>query len=160
MRGFVTRQPSQRGKTKLVEIIERTLALLAVQFRRAQVKPMITLEPGLPEVVCNPVEIHQVLVNLLVNALDAMQVVPPAERAVEILVRRERGATLSVKVTGEGIPPLAAQRLFEPYFTTKPAGLGMGLMICRNIIETHGGTLRHLSTRTGTSFRFTLRTKE
>ena len=162
VRGFVTRQPSQRGKTNLVEIIERTLALLAVQFRRAQVKPMITLEPGLPEVVCNPVEIQQVLVNLLVNALDAMQVVPPAQRAVEILVRRERGATLSVKVsdTGEGIPPLTAQRLFEPYFTTKPAGLGMGLMICRNIIETHGGTLRHLSTRTGTSFRFTLRTKE
>jgi len=133
-----------------------------VQFRRAQVKPMITLEPGLPEVVCNPVEIQQVLVNLLVNALDAMGTVPPPQRALEILVRRERGATLSVKVSnaGQGIPPLTAQRLFEPYFTTKPDGLGMGLMICRNIIETHGGTLRHLPTRTGTSFRFTLRTKE
>ena len=76
--------------------------------------------------------------------------------------KRPGGRVVAVKIadTGPGISEEALRKVFDPYFTTKPAGLGMGLMICRNIIETHGGTLRHLSTRTGTSFRFTLRTKE
>ena len=66
-----------------------------------------------------------------------------------------------VRDTGAGIAPDVAARLFEPYFTTKPTGLGMGLMICRNIIESHGGSLRLLPSRGGgTSFKFTLRTAE
>ena len=162
VRGFVTRQPALMAKTRLIEVIERTLGLLAVQFRSAAVKPTITIEPGLPEVICNPVEIQQVLVNLLVNALDAMRAVPAGQRALELRVRRGRASLLSVTVSdaGEGIPPLTAKRLFEPYFTTKPAGLGMGLMICRTIIEAHGGSIRHVPSKTGTSFRFTLRAKE
>lgn len=161
VRSFVSRQTPQFGKTNLIEVIERTLALLAVQFRRAGVKPLISLEPGLPEALCNAVEIQQVLVNLLVNAMDAMAEVPVAQRSLEILVRHER-ALLSVRVSdsGEGISAEAARRLFEPYFTTKSSGLGMGLMICRTIIEAHGGTIRHMPSRVGASFRFTLRTRK
>ena len=102
------------------------------------------------------------LVNLMVNAIEAMHRVPAEERLLELAVRRERGGMLGVTITdhGEGISAEHAIRLFEPYFTTKQAGLGMGLMICRNIVESHGGSIRLVPGKIGASFRFTLRSTD
>jgi C4-dicarboxylate-specific signal transduction histidine kinase len=163
VRSFVSRNPVPLVETDLGALLRKTLALMEPQLRAAQVRPDVRADPDLPLVRCNAVEIQQVLVNLLMNALDAMHDTPVGQRAVEIRLEREKNAMLGVVVrdTGAGIAPDVAARLFEPYFTTKPTGLGMGLMICRNIIESHGGSLRLLPSRCrGTSFKFTLRTAE
>lgn len=133
-----------------------------MQLRIADVQPEFTADPDLPPAQFNTVEIQQVLINLVMNALEAMQEVPPDERRLHIHVGRERNAMLAVTVTdtGRGIPAEIARQLFEPYFTTKETGLGMGLMICRTIIESHGGSIRLLPTRHGTAFRFTLRAED
>lgn len=163
VRSFVSRNPVPLVETDLGALLRKTLALMEPQLRAAQVRPDVRADPDLPLVRCNAVEIQQVLVNLLMNALDAMHDTPVGQRAVEIRLEREKNAMLGVVVrdTGAGIAPDVAARLFEPYFTTKPTGLGMGLMICRNIIESHGGSLRLLPSRCrGASFKFTLRTAE
>jgi PAS domain S-box-containing protein len=163
VRSFVSRNPVPLVETDLGALLRKTLALMEPQLRAAQLRPDVHTDPDLPLVRCNAVEIQQVLVNLLMNALDAMHDTPVGQRAVEIRLEREKNAMLAVVVrdTGAGIAPEVAARLFEPYFTTKPTGLGMGLMICRNIVESHGGWLRLLPSRCGgTSFKFTLRTAE
>ncbi|TAH47357.1 MAG: PAS domain S-box protein [Betaproteobacteria bacterium] len=163
VRAFVSRRPVPQVETDLGALLRKTLALMEPQLRAAQVRPEVRADADLPPVRCNAVEIQQVLVNLLMNALDAMQDTPVDERRLEIRLEREKNAMLGVVVrdTGAGIPADVAARLFEPYFTTKPTGLGMGLMICRNIVESHGGALRLVASRCrGTSFKFTLRTVE
>ena len=163
VRSFVSRKPVPQVETDLGALLRKTLALMEPQLRAAQVRPEVHADADLPTVRCNAVEIQQVLVNLLMNALDAMQYTPVDERRLEIRLERDKHAMLAVVVrdTGSGISPDAAARLFEPYFTTKPTGLGMGLMICRNIVESHGGALRLVPSRCrGASFKFTLRTVE
>ncbi|MBS0554704.1 MAG: PAS domain S-box protein, partial [Proteobacteria bacterium] len=163
VRSFVSRKPVPQVETDLGALCRKTLTLMEPQLRAAQVRPEVRAEPDLPLVRCNAVEIQQVLVNLLLNALDAMQDTPVEQRRLEIRLEREKNAMLAVVVrdAGCGIPPDVAARLFEPYFTTKPTGLGMGLMICRNIVESHGGALRLVPGRCrGSSFKFTLRTVE
>ncbi len=163
VRGFVSRKPVPQVHTDLGALLRKTLALMEPQLRAAQVRPEVRAEPELPPVRCNAVEIQQVLVNLLLNALDAMQDTPVDQCRLEVRLEQEKNAMLAVTVrdTGCGIAPDVAARLFEPYFTTKPTGLGMGLMICRNIVESHGGALRLIPGRCrGTSFKFTLRMAE
>jgi PAS domain S-box-containing protein len=162
VRSFVSRQPHEMQTIDLGELVQRTLALLEPQLRAAGVRRRVELPDGRLPVRCNPVEIQQVLVNLMVNAIEAMHRVPAEERLLELAVRRERGGMLGVTITdhGEGISAEHAIRLFEPYFTTKQAGLGMGLMICRNIVESHGGSIRLVPGKIGASFRFTLRSKD
>lgn len=107
----------------------------------------------------NPVEIQQVLVNLLVNALEAMTETPPARRIIAVTVGRAGTDRIQVEVadSGPGVDAEVAPRVFDPYVTTKASGLGMGLMISRTIVEAHGGALAltrgHLG---GAAFRFTL----
>ncbi len=160
VRGFVSRHQPEVERVDLAALTQQTLALLQMQLRAAQVRveqaPVAT--PAL--VRCHPVEIQQVLVNLLVNAIEAVQGLPPEQRVVEIAIECDCRGKASVQITdgGPGVEPALAERIFEPYFSTKATGLGMGLMICRTIVESHGGTLRLQGGRggVGASFRFTL----
>ena len=159
VRGFVSRHQPELEEVELEALVRQTLALLDVQLRAAGVR--VNLQPGVvPGIVrCHPVEIQQVIVNLVVNAIDAMQDTPAEERLIEIILGSEGRAQASVEISdsGPGVPDTLTRRIFEPYFTTKSAGLGMGLMICGTVVESHGGSLALAPRRQrGASFRFTL----
>lgn len=162
VRAFAARRRHKFDRRDLPDLLRKTLSLLEVQLRVAGVQPVFTADPDLPPAYCNTVEIQQVLINLVMNALEAMQQLPAGERRLTIHIGHDRQGMLAVTVAdnGSGIPAELARQLFEPYFTTKEAGLGMGLMICRTIIESHGGSIRLLPSRHGTAFRFTLRAED
>jgi C4-dicarboxylate-specific signal transduction histidine kinase len=102
-----------------------------------------SLAKDLPPIEVNPVQIHQVLINLVSNAIDAMRDMPPARRKVQVATKRNGNGTIEVAVRdcGAGISDDVRERLFDQFFTTKEKGLGMGLAIVRSIIEAHDGTI-------------------
>jgi signal transduction histidine kinase len=103
------------------------------------------------------VQLQQVLINLIVNAMDAMSEVPSGAREVSIHARRsDNFATVSVSDVGPGISPENLNRVFEPFFTTKSNGMGMGLSIARTIVEIHGGTL-YAESKTGRGAIFSVK---
>jgi signal transduction histidine kinase len=137
------RAPEIRA-TSLTEVLERALPLLRHPARRRQVALKTPTAGALPAVAADPGQLEQVLINLVLNALDAT----PAGGEVEISARPavahgRAGVSVSVRDTGPGIPPELLPRVFEPFFTTKPAGrgTGLGLAICRDIVRAHGGEL-------------------
>jgi signal transduction histidine kinase len=101
------------------------------------------LDPHLPQVQAALVQIQQVLLNLIINALDAVEQLPPAERRIIISARSDKGdvAEVSVRDFGVGLPKDRPDKVFDHFFSTKQKGMGMGLTIVRSIIEAHGGTI-------------------
>jgi signal transduction histidine kinase len=101
------------------------------------------LDPRLPEVNGAPVQIQQVLLNLIINALDASEDLPPKERRIIISTRAEQDEIVEVVVRdfGTGLPADRPDKIFDHFFSTKENGMGMGLAIVRSIIEAHGGTI-------------------
>jgi two-component system sensor kinase FixL len=100
-----------------------------------------------------------VALNLVRNAMEAVEALPKERRRITVATRTEAdgSGTLSVTDLGEGVPREATERLFDPFVTTKPGGLGLGLSICRSVIEAHGGVIRHQPNREGGAmFSFTL----
>ena len=119
----------------------------------------LALDADLPAVVADPIQIQQVLLNLARNGLEAMVDTPPEERRLTIRTASapEQRVEISVSDRGHGITTPRAEAVFQPFFTTKPNGIGMGLTISRSIIEAHGGELWASSQEGGgTTFRFTL----
>jgi two-component system, LuxR family, sensor kinase FixL len=121
----------------------------------------VTLEPtqNLPQVWGDKIELQQVVLNLLINAFDAMQDVPESEREVVVWIEAVSGDTVRVGVrdSGPGLSPDIKDKVFEPFFTTKREGIGMGLSICRSIIEAHGGRLwAENNPEAGATFYFTV----
>jgi signal transduction histidine kinase len=126
--------------TDLNGIVRGITDLMAPVLSGKGIASCTALEEALPKVVADPHRIQQVLLNLVTNAVDAM----PDGGALRVATRQEgRWAVMAVADTGRGIPPEARERIFEPFFTTKDrrAGAGLGLAICRQIIDAHGGTL-------------------
>ena len=109
------------------------------------VRLTLDLAPALEQVIVNRVEIQQVVLNLVRNAIEALEGVPPDRR--DIVLRTAMGpdsnVELSVSDSGPGVDPNIVDRLFAPFVTTKPAGTGLGLAISRSIVEAHKGTLRY-----------------
>jgi two-component system sensor kinase FixL len=117
------------------------------------------LDPDLPTVEGDPVQLQQVLLNLLINAFDAMHDTPVTHRKVLIATERNVDGAIrtSVRDYGVGIPAEALERVFEQFFTTKPKGLGIGLAIVRSIVQSHGGTIvAENADGAGARFYFTL----
>lgn len=159
VRQFVRRHEPEAVPTQLNDIVEDMVGFLDFECRQHQVAVRMTLSENLPLVEVDPLEIKQVMVNLVRNGIEAMSRMPEAGRVLEITsLRRERWVEISVADRGHGISRKDLPQIFNPFFTTKQNGLGLGLAICRSIIESHGGMLTAArNVQGGTSFKFTLR---
>jgi signal transduction histidine kinase len=125
----------------------------------SSISVQMQLAESLPAVQGDRVQIQQVILNLLVNAIEAMSGMSEGSRELLISTRKSEseGVLVAVRDSGPGLGPESADRLFESFYTTKPGGMGMGLSICRSIIEAHGGRLwASASTPRGAVFQFTL----
>jgi len=160
LRGFIKKGEPQFKQTDLCEIARVVQRLLAREIERAKVKVQLDL-PSRPLLIsADRIQIEQVIVNLMQNAIDAFQGGGSHGRQIQLRARRVKGmAELSVTDTGAGVSAEALERLFEPFFTSKPYGLGMGLSISRSIIEAHRGRIwveRPADGGRGITVRFTL----
>ena len=159
---FVRKRDPARVPIDVRKLLDGMLPLVELQARQFFVSIQISSAPDLPPVLGDSVMLEQVLLNLTRNAIEAMQQVDPARRILRVVVALDRTAAtpmiaISVIDRGHGIPDDVAGRLFSPFFSTKSEGMGMGLNICRSVVEFHGGTLSHAhNPQGGTVFSFTL----
>ncbi|MGA2953092.1 MAG: PAS domain S-box protein [Caulobacteraceae bacterium] len=158
LREFVARGESERQIESLEKLIEESAALGLVGGRERGVSVQIIRDPTVDLVFVDKVQVQQVVLNLLRNALEAMEDCQPKELRIATSPGEHGLAMVSVTDTGPGISPAIADRLFQPFVTTKGAqGMGVGLSICRTIVEAHGGRIWvEPNTPAGTVFKFTL----
>jgi two-component system sensor kinase FixL len=157
LRDFVEKRESARSLENINEITEDALALGLIGTRSADIKTSLVLSEQVAPVLVDRVQIQQVLVNLMRNAVEAMALSPRRELTVSTAMTGEDIVLISVADTGIGISQELANRLFKPFVTTKPGGMGIGLAISRSIIESHGGRLSLApNPGGGTVFQFTL----
>jgi two-component system sensor histidine kinase DctS len=166
---FVRRRDKEREPTAPQALIDAVMPLVGLQARKLGVRVETHIPSGLPAVLCDRTMVEQVLLNLSRNAMQAMDQAKVALPSLVIQVRRVAGhdaagvkgwLEFSVADQGAGIPAHVGQQLFTPFFTTKAEGMGLGLSMCRTVVEQHGGFLAFESNRPqGTIFRFTLPTQ-
>jgi PAS domain S-box-containing protein len=143
IRSLVRKEAGVRTLLDLNAVITDTVRLVSSDVLSRESVVTTELDPQLPQVSATLVQIQQVLLNLIINALDAMEGLPPAERRVVVSTRSDRGdvAEVSVRDFGTGLPKDQPDKVFDHFFSTKQKGMGMGLTIVRSIIEAHGGTI-------------------
>ena len=155
---FVRKSEGVRRAVNLNEIIREVLRLLHSDLLGRGTAIETQLAPSLPSVDANAVQLQQVLLNLLMNSLEAMQATPAAKRRVVISTTCEANSSVTVGVRdyGSGLPKEDLDKVFTHFYSTKPNGMGMGLTVVRSIIEAHGGKLRAENVDVGARFFFTL----
>ncbi|WP_432722377.1 ATP-binding protein [Jeongeupia wiesaeckerbachi] len=142
IREFVQRRAPSRKRCEIGTLLDTVLGLLGHEIVRRDTDVSVQQSTGLPSLYADPVMLEQVIFNLIKNALEAMDVTPAARRALAISLERD-GDYLRVTIAdrGPGLSPEQLEQLFKPFFTTKDTGMGMGLNICRSIIEHHQGRM-------------------
>jgi len=156
IRDFVERGDSEKAEEKIATIIDETMALAAAASRLSRIKIQRDITPASAAVLADKIQIQQVLLNLIRNASEAMAEQTDAQLSVRA-VARDAHIEISVTDNGPGLAPEVAARLFEPFVSTKENGMGVGLSICRAIVESHGGRLWAASgPGGGVTFTFTL----
>ncbi len=159
LREFVARGESERHVENLPKLIEEASALALVGAKEQGVRVKFQLDPDAPYVLADRIQVQQVLLNLIRNAIEAMQETARRELKIATALVDDSHVELSVEDTGPGLAPEVAAQLFQPFVTTKKHGMGVGLSICRTIVEAHGGKIWAASKQgEGTTFHFTLRT--
>jgi len=143
IRSLVRKEPSAHTLLNINAIITDTVRLVSSDVLNRESVVTTELDPYLPQVQGTLVQIQQVLLDLIINALDAVEQLPPSERRVIISTRSDKGdvAEVSVRDFGIGLPKDRPDKVFEHFFSTKQKGMGMGLPIVRSIVEAHGGTI-------------------
>jgi two-component system, LuxR family, sensor kinase FixL len=158
LRQFVARGESERNVENLSKLIEEACALALVGVKQTGVKVSFELDPKAELVLADKVQVQQVILNLIRNAIEAMQETERRELVVSTVMQPDEMVEIQVADTGPGIAPEIAPQLFHPFVTTKANGMGVGLSISRTIIEAHGGRLwADPNPGGGTIFRLTLR---
>lgn len=159
IRSLITRATPEKSIVQMNQMIEQTVALAAAQASTNNVTIGLELSPDLPHVLGDSIQLQQVVVNLVMNGIDA--IICTTDRPRKVVIRSSPQSSgqilVSVQDSGIGINPEVMKRLFEPFFTTRSNGMGMGLSISRSIIEAHGGRLWAESDgSSGSVFYFTL----
>ena len=164
---FVRRRDQAREPVAARALLEAIMPLVTLQARKLGVRVITDIEPGLPEVLCDRTMVEQVLLNLARNGMQAMEVCELSTRVLRIEARKaasnESSGWLEWRVIdhGPGIPKEVGEQLFTPFFTTKAEGMGLGLSLCRTVVEQHGGYLGFEGQApAGTIFSFTLPVKK
>lgn len=159
IRDFSKRAPARNESLAINEAILEVIALTRVAMSENDVQVRMQLAEGLPPVLSDKVQLQQVILNLIMNAIEAMSEVKEGSRELSISTANAEsdGVLVAVSDTGPGLSETNRERIFEAFFTTKVSGLGMGLSICRSIINAHGGRLWAAPNEPhGTVFSFTL----
>jgi PAS domain S-box-containing protein len=157
IRGLLMKGTPTRAELNVNQIIHDVSVLLRNDLSRNHVSLRTDLAADLPRVPGDSVQLQQVLINLIMNAVEAMRT--STGRTRELLIRSAKnpdGVLVQVQDSGPGVEPKVADRIFEPFFTTKPEGIGMGLSISRSIVESHGGHLWAVEEPNGALFEFTV----
>src|SRR5712672_1856919 len=158
IRALIKKAPARKDAVEINDAVLEVIALTRTEAANNSVSVRTQLGEGLPPVQGDRVQLQQVLLNLVLNAIEAMRDVGEEERELLISTRNEPdGASVEVRDSGPGFAPAALERVFEAFYTTKPDGLGLGLSICRSIIEAHNGRLwASAKLPRGASFQFAL----
>ena len=159
IRQLATKTDPCRTPLDLNDVIRGVVPLILAEVRHHQVSLRVELAPALPSVLGDRVQVQQVIINLVINGIEAMM--PVTDRTRELVIRSrpedENQVLVTVEDAGVGIEAANADQLFEAFFTTKPGGMGMGLSISRSLVEAHGGRLWATPNPAhGTTFQFTL----
>ena len=160
---FVKKSEPRLEPLDLAGVVGEALELLRPETQKMRVLPDLEIGAGLPRVRGDRVLIQQILVNLIRNGLEAMSAIPDDHRKLSIVARLSAPRTVEIAITdcGSGVTPAIAGQLFQPFISTKPGGMGMGLTICRSILELHGGHISYAPADGGGSrFAFTLPVSE
>jgi two-component system sensor kinase FixL len=159
LREFVARGEGERQIENLSKMIEEACALALVGAKQSGVRVAMAFESKTTHVLADKIQVQQVLLNLVRNAIEAMQEVDRRELSLSTHLPDEETARIDVADTGPGIAPEIADHLFQPFITTKQTGMGVGLSICRTIVESHGGRIWvDPNPGGGVIFRMTLKT--
>jgi signal transduction histidine kinase len=156
IRGALMKESPRREEVNINQIIQEVINLLCNELSRDQISLVTDLGDDLPLVPGDPVQLQQVLINLVMNAIEALRTFTGRTREIIITSTKNADVVVQVQDSGPGIAPELTDRVFEPFFTSKPEGIGMGLMISRSIIESHGGRLSLEPSTKGALFQFTL----
>jgi C4-dicarboxylate-specific signal transduction histidine kinase len=151
--------PSRRDRWEINRAISEVIELTRGEAVKKGVTVQTELADHLPDIHGDRVQLQQVILNLIINAIQAMSDLTDGTRELHISTESagEEGVRVAVRDTGPGLSAETLQRLFEPFYTTKPTGMGMGLSICRSIIEDHGGRLWATGPHPyGAHFQFTI----
>jgi len=158
VRALSKKDDIESGPLDINVILREALPLVSRELASQNVAVRMELAPDLPPISGDRVQLQQVIINLVLNAIEAMQSV--TDRPRELLIRSaqdERGVVVTVTDCGVGFAEENVERMFSPFFTTKPSGMGLGLSICRSIVESHGGRLSVVRKEgPGATFQFTL----
>jgi two-component system sensor kinase FixL len=157
LRDFVARGESERRVESITKLVEEASALALVGIKEQGVRVTFQFDPTVDLVLADKVQIQQVLLNLMRNAIEAMEQSPKRELVISTTRAEDDMVAVAVVDTGHGLAEEMRSQLFQAFFTTKRHGMGVGLSICRTIVEAHGGQIwAEVNPRGGTIFRFTL----
>lgn len=142
LRAFVSKQPATRQPLDMRQVVQNVLALSEAELRAHNVLVSVTAPPDLPRVQADSVQIEQVVLNLVRNAIDATEHLPEHGRIVALALESDGDTVcLSIRDSGFGVSPAMREKLFHPFQTTKANGMGLGLTICQSIAEMYGGRI-------------------
>jgi two-component system sensor kinase FixL len=157
LRAFIEKRETNRRSENLHQIVEEAIALGLVGAADDNVKVKVALDQNIPPVLVDKIQIQQVIINLIRNAVEAMQQLPIGELTIQSGRGDQGFAHVTVADTGPGLASEVADRLFQPFVTTKEKGMGIGLTICQSIVEAHGGRIwARPNGRRGVAFSFEL----
>jgi two-component system sensor kinase FixL len=157
LRNIVQKRESSRTTEDLNELVRDATALVLFGAAEESIAVTFALDPAAPQVFVDKVQIQQILINLVRNSMEAMHDCTTRKLLFTTEMGEEGFANVTVQDTGPGLPPAVAEKLFQPFLTTKENGMGLGLMICRTLVEANGGHIAQMNAVTdGTCFRFSL----